>query len=149
MKSADRALCSSFMSSDNRCRTGVAGLLSLLTLLWLGPGCASVPDAQFLTRRYTAQAARFKNAWGPVSDRISAAIVNDLKRQAGDLDILDRQVAIEQAVVGKPLVLGNKVTLLQDGPATYRAMFTAIRQAKRTINVEFYIIQDDEVGREF
>jgi cardiolipin synthase len=119
----------------------------LLTLVFAG--CAGVPDAQFHTQRYTTQAAEFKTAWGPVNDRIGVAIVDDLKRKAGDLDILDRQIAIEQAIVGKPLVLGNRVKLLQDGPATYEAMFAAIRQAKQTINVEFYIIQDDEIGRQF
>ena len=73
----------------------------------------------------------------------------DLKRQAGDLDILDRQIALEQEIVGSPLVVGNKVTLLQDGPATYQAMFAAIRKAKDHINVESYIIDDDEVGQQF
>ena len=42
---------------------------------------------------------------------------------------------------------GNKVTLLQDGPATYQAMFDAIRGARDHINLETYIIEDDEVGR--
>ena len=72
-----------------------------------------------------------------------------LKRQSGDLDILDKQIALEQGIVGSPLVVGNKVTLLQDGPATYQAMFAAIRKAKDHINVESYIIEDDEVGRQF
>lgn len=124
-------------------------LAALAACIGWGGGCASVPDTQFLKRQYVAQAAEFKNAWGPVSQRIGESVVRDLKRASGDLDILDRQVAIEQAVVGKPLVLGNKVTLLLDGPETYEAMFAAIRQAKATINVEFYIIQDDEVGMRF
>src|SRR6185295_7988223 len=47
------------------------------------------------------------------------------------------------------LVVGNKVTLLQDGPATYRAMFAALRAAKDHINIESYIIEDGEVGQQF
>jgi cardiolipin synthase len=73
----------------------------------------------------------------------------ELKRKVGDLDILDRQAALEQALVGEPLVVGNKVTLLQDGPATYAAMFDAIRGAKRHINIESYIIDDGEMGQKF
>ncbi len=46
-------------------------------------------------------------------------------------------------------MVGNKVTLLQDGPATYAAMFAAIRGAKDHINVESYIIEDGEVGQQF
>jgi cardiolipin synthase len=112
-------------------------------------GCGTVPDASFLKRAYVAQEPEFRNAWGAVSERTSATLAAELKRQNGALDIVGRQLAIEQAVVNTPLVVGNKVTLLLDGPATYRAMFAAMRQARETINIEFYIIQDDEVGREF
>lgn len=117
--------------------------------LLLQAGCATLPDTEFLTGRYTKQAARFESARGPLSARRSAAIVAELKRKAGDLDILDRQITLEQELVGNPLVVGNKVVLLQDGPATYQAMFAAINGAKDHINVESYIIDDGEVGRKF
>jgi cardiolipin synthase len=112
-------------------------------------GCASLPDTEFLTQRYVTQAARLENARGPLSAKRSAAIVAELKRKSGDLDILDRQIALEQEIVGSPLMVGNKVVLLQDGPATYKAMFAAIRQAKDHINVESYIVEDGEVGEQF
>jgi cardiolipin synthase A/B len=107
-----------------------------------------LPDTQFLTQDYRAQAARFQSAWGPVSVRRSAAIVAELKRTSGNLDILDRQIALEQQIGGS-LVVGNKATLLQDGPATYQAMFAAIRRAKDHINLESYIFEDGEVGQQF
>lgn len=112
-------------------------------------GCASMPDTRFLTTRYAKQSAEFKNALGPLSEKKSAAIIAKLKRSSGDLDILDRQITLEQEIVGSPLVLGNKVTLLQDGPATYEAMFAAIRGARLHINVESYIFDDSVVGRRF
>lgn len=112
-------------------------------------GCATVPNTEFLGERQAMQAARFDSALGQLSAKRSAAIVADLKRQSGDLDILDRQIALEQGIVGGSLVVGNKVTLLQDGPRTYQAMFAAIRKAKDHINVESYTIEDDEVGRQF
>lgn len=40
------------------------------------------------------------------------------------------------------------MTLLQDGPATYRAMYVAIRAAKNHINLETYILADDEIGNQ-
>ena len=46
-------------------------------------------------------------------------------------------------------MVGNKVVLLPDGPATFQRMFTAIRNAKDHINMETYIIEDDEVGNRF
>jgi len=116
----------------------------------LGPGgCATLPDASAHLDRHTGQAARFATASGPVSVQRSAAIVAELKRKSGDIDILEKQIALEQVIVGSPLSLGNKVTLLQDGPATYSAMFAAIRKARDHINLESYIIDDDEIGRQF
>jgi cardiolipin synthase len=112
-------------------------------------GCATLPDTDELIERHAGQTARFENARGPVSAQKSAAILAELKRKSGDLDILDKQIALEQAVVGSPLILGNKVTLLQDGAATYAAMFAAIRAATDHINLESYIIEDDHIGREF
>ncbi len=112
-------------------------------------GCATLPDTQLLLERHTAQAVRFENARGPLSVKKNAAILAELKRKSGDIDILEKQIALEQAIVGSPLIVGNKVTLLQDGAATYAAMFAAIRKAQDHINLESYIIEDDEIGRQF
>ena len=112
-------------------------------------GCATLPDTEFLSDRYVAQSARFENARGPLSARRSAAIVAELKRRSGDLDVLDKQIALEQEIVGSPLVVGNRVTLLQDGPATYQAMLAAIAGAKDHVNIESYIIEDGEAGERF
>src|SRR6202165_5826507 len=112
-------------------------------------GCATLPNTDALAERHAIQGARFEDALGQLSEKRSAALVSDLKRKSGDLDILDKQIALEQGVVGSPLVVGNKVTLLQDGPATYQAMFATIRKAKDHINVESYIIDDDDIGRQF
>ena len=112
-------------------------------------GCATLPDTADLIERHNAQAVRFENARGPLSAKKSAVILAELKRKSGDIDILEKQIALEQAIVGSPLILGNKVRLLQDGAATYPAMFAAIRQARDHINLETYIIEDDEIGRQF
>ena len=112
-------------------------------------GCATLPDTDALIERHSAQEANFETARGPVSAKRNAAIMAELQRRSGDLDILDKQMALEQAISDSPLVLGNKVTLLQDGAATYAAMFGAIRQARDHINLETYIIEDDATGQEF
>ena len=112
-------------------------------------GCATLPDTAALIERHAGQTARFENARGPLSERRSAAVLAELKRRSGDIDILEKQIVLEQAVVGSPLILGNKVTLLQDGAGTYPAMLAAIRSARDHINLETYIIEDDEIGRQF
>ncbi len=64
--------------------------------------------------------------------------------------ILGRHMLVEQAInADSPLVGGNRLRLLQDGPATYAAMMEAIRSATDHINLQTYIFEDDEVGTEF
>jgi cardiolipin synthase A/B len=105
----------------------------LLTLA----GCASLPDAAHEMGKPHAQTVQFDNARGPVSANKSANILEELKSQSGDIDILQKHLALEQAInTDSPLVLGNRLVLLQDGPATYQAMFAAMRQAKDHINLE-------------
>ncbi len=129
--------------------TAARNLAAAVLCLLAAAGCATLPDTAALIERHAGQAARFENARGPVSAQKNAAILAELKRKSSDIDILEKQIALEQAIVGSPLLLGNKVTLLQDGAATYPAMFAAIRNARDHINLETYIIEDDEIGRQF
>jgi cardiolipin synthase A/B len=92
----------------------------------------------------------FESARGPVSARQGDAILDALKSKSGDIDILQKHLVLEQAInADDPLLLDNKLVLLQDGPATYRAMFAAMRAARNHINLETYIFEDDAVGRQF
>ncbi|MBS1157274.1 MAG: cardiolipin synthase [Proteobacteria bacterium] len=122
----------------------------LLACLFTATGCAGLPDAAREMQIPTAQAVEFDNARGPVSTGKSSAIIKELKSESGATDILQKHLAIEQAInADSPLVLGNKLVLLQDGPATYQAMFAAMRKARDHINLETYIFEDDEIGRQF
>ena len=73
-----------------------------------------------------------------------------LQRSVDSTDMLQRYLAVIESVSESPLTKGNKVTLLVDGPATYAAMFQAIRNAKDHINIETFILEDimvdDETG---
>ena len=123
-------------------------LPAYIVLLVTGCATGSLPDIKRIETS-SARAVPLENARGPLSRERSAEIIGKLKERAGDISSLDRRVAVEQAAVDSPLVVGNKATLLQDGPATYKAMLAAIGSAKHHINLETYIIEDDEVGREF
>lgn len=90
-----------------------------------------------------------ETARGPLSAARAKAVLEALERRSPQTNIFDRHLALEEALAGTPLVAGNRVTLLQDGPATYAAMLSAIRAAKDHVNMETYIVEDDEVGRQF
>jgi cardiolipin synthase len=113
-------------------------------------GCASLPEAGSANQTAIAKPIQFETSQGAVSEKRSDAILARLDATTGATDVLQKHLAHEQAInADSPLVLGNKLTLLQNGPATYRAMFAAIRAAKDHINLETYIFDDDEIGRQF
>ena len=93
--------------------------------------------------------AQVDSAHGPLSPSRSREILKGLERGGDETNIFSRHLAVEQAVAGSPLLTGNRVVLLQDGPATYRAMYAAILAARDHVNMETYILEDDEVGRRF
>ncbi|GIZ52268.1 cardiolipin synthase [Noviherbaspirillum aridicola] len=120
----------------------------LLLAAWLLAACASLPEVSYLRDRSLTpkREPTVVAAGGVLSGGRTQAVLDGLQARAGPTDILARHVAAEEAISGRPLVAGNKVVLLDDGPETMRAMMDAVRAAKRHVNLETYIIEADEVG---
>jgi len=113
-------------------------------------GCSSLPVITPDMRPVRADSVRLQAANGKIlSVQRSKAILSGLAKGGESTDIFTRHMAIEQALAAAPLSIGNRVTLLENGPSTYRAMFAAIAAARDHINMETYILEDDEVGRQF
>ena len=130
-----------------RWRWLVAPILLLLTVCWAA--CSSLPTLNpDLARQGTAK-VRLEGTRGVLSAAQSKAILDRLKAKSPETRIFERHLAIEESIAGSPLTTGNKVVLLQDGPSTYSAMFAAITAAKNHVNLETYILDDDEVGQRF
>ena len=130
-------------------RRSSAGWFAVLGCLLLVAGCKSPLITEADASGNGGGAVRLESARGPLSRQQSADILRKLRGQGGNADVLVQHIAVEEAVAQSPLVTGNKVTLLQDGPATYKAMIAAIGAAKSHINMETHIIEDDEIGRRF
>jgi cardiolipin synthase len=84
---------------------------------------------------------------GTLPPKQASALV--ARRWANASNDLKTLAALEEQATGVPLIAGNKVTLLFDGPATMREMMAAARVATRSINLETYIFDQDQVGNEF
>ncbi len=123
--------------------------LGLFVCLFGLAGCSSLPTIVPDLARRPGPPVQLEGARGPLSAAQSKAILDRLAKRGQDTDIFERHLAVEEAIVGSPLTTGNQVRLLQDGPATYRAMFAAILAASDHINMETYILEDDEVGQRF
>jgi cardiolipin synthase A/B len=126
-------------------------LFCLFSLFAFG-SCASLPRFEEVYRRLDIEKEETPaiiGSHGQLSPEITKRIMERLKKQAGPTSILERHIVLVESIGGGPLVAGNKVTLLIDGPATYDAMFKAIQNGKDHINLETYIFEDDEVGHRF
>lgn len=127
------------------------GIYSLpLVLSFFLFGCSSIPIITPDMSLERAKPVQFDGANGPLSNKKSKEILARLKKDSKETQIFDKHLAIETELLGNPLVVGNEVELLIDGPTTYQAMFEAIENAKDHINLETFIFEDDdEVGKRF
>jgi len=120
----------------------------LLTSLALAAltGCAAVPEVNKVIEQPAsgAETPRLVGSKGPLTPAQSKAVLERLQTEARQSDILARHLAIEEAVAETPLAVGNKTQLLRDGAQAFHAMFGAIRQAKKHVHLEYYIVEDVE-----
>jgi len=109
-------------------------------------GCASVPKIDQSVGPLSAAAAKPEiiGARGPLTAQQSKALLEHLSTEPGDAGMLQRHLAIEEAVAESALIAGNRTQLLRDGPASFRAMFSAIQGASHHINLEYFIFEDVE-----
>jgi len=123
-----------------------AGRFVLSAALVLG-GCSALPVITPDMSRPDPQGVQFQAASGRIlSPERSKELLQAL---ASGSDVLERHMALEQQVAVNPLVLGNRVVLLENGPSTYSAMLDAIASARDSINLETYILDADDVGQHF
>src|ERR1043165_8073084 len=70
-----------------------------------------------------------------------------MKHQFGIRDLAFLQTM--HALTGAPIARDNRVEILKNGVQIFPAMLAAIRAARKTINLEFYIYWDGEISRQF
>ena len=119
-------------------------LFLLLPCILSLTGCAPLPDVSEIIEDapVTQQSPQIVSAKGLLSPKQSKALMERLHRSVDPTDMLQRYIAVIESVSESPLTKGNKVTLLIDGPATYAAMFQAIRNATDHVNIETFIMED-------
>ena len=67
----------------------------------------------------------------------------------GDYAFIEEVSRIEAAVARRPLLGGNRVRLLKDGPETHRAQLEAIARARHHVHLDIYLLTDDELGQRY
>lgn len=118
--------------------------------------CSTLPEINYLVpaldqpQKTSTTKPTITHAKGELSSSRAEALMRQRwKNSATGLANTQALAALEEAVTGSPLIAGNQVTLLFDGPQTMNAMMSAIRNAKDHIHLETYIFDQDELGLEF
>lgn len=135
---------------NNALRRVCLGLLVAMVMC-VASACAALPDVSGLGSSGTpsgpAQSPTVVGAKGEISAKSSRSLLSQRwKNSYADTKVLAQ---LEEIATTKPLIAGNKLTLLHDGPETMAAMLEAVRTAKNHINLETYIFEQDAVGIAF
>lgn len=95
------------------------------------------PPVEELVLRRDGERLQGATAWAEI-----AALAGDRS------SALEQLLGMQQRISGFPLVAGNDVTLLIDGPRTYDRIYDAITEAQHYVHLESFIVADDEVGEQ-
>ncbi len=106
--------------------------------------CATLPSVRLSRQLPLSRTPVTINMVGPhgpitpaVEDRASEVLAAN---SVGT--VLDGYLGLSHQLIGEPLIIGNRVELLVDGPETYTSMFASIQAASRSIDIESYIFDD-------
>lgn len=131
------------MGCPRKRRSHVKGIrLLVLYCLFVVPLliCSSCLPARMI---HPSQPCTYSTAGTDITRRLT---INEDSLYRG---LLGSHVSLMQCLTGERPSEGNYVKLLANGPTAFQAMLRAIRGAKDHVNVEFYIVRDDETGRQF
>lgn len=134
----------------SRLKAGAAKslLLVLSSITFVISGCSTLPTiVPDMAKR--DMPVQLEGAKGPLTAEQSKAIIKRLSKDSEQSSIFERHLILEESINGSPLMKGNRVVPLVDGPKAFQNMSAAIKKAKKHIHMETYIIEDDEVGQRF
>jgi cardiolipin synthase A/B len=134
----------SALMSSRTPQGSVAWILSLVFVPWI-----AVPIYWLFGRsRFggsvsarRGQDSRLRERLGGAVDAIEACRV-DLPETRGGVTASERLARL-------PTLRGNRVEPLHDGPATFESLFAGLDRARSVVLVQFYILRDDRLGRDF
>ena len=121
--------------------------LASLLLVGAMASCRTLPDADKLPDTPQKANPTVETAKGTLQKAQTAQLLQ--RRWANATGDLKQLAVLEEQATGLPLIAGNRVQLLFDGPATMREMMAAVKNATTSINLETYIFDQDPIGLQF
>ena len=118
----------------------LVGILAYLTL-----GINRIKTKGVKIEKYNESMTALRTSKGYLSSFLEHLI--EFHPTGKETPINGYQYILDRIVPGTFPVKGNKIELLVDGTIAYPKMLDAINNAKKHINLQSYIITDDEVGQ--
>jgi cardiolipin synthase len=121
-------------------------------LIWLVPIGGAMLYLMFGVNRIARRAGKLRRRRKSIERRNPSAICTQdelcqaLRPGASHLGSIAK---VGDKLAGKPLLEGNRVTMLVNGEQAYPEMLRAIDEAKHSVALEVYIIELDSVGQKF
>jgi cardiolipin synthase A/B len=114
----------------------------------LNAGCKALPEVEFARAVPLSRSNAPIEMVGPdgVVSRASSIRTAHQLAATGDTALLDYHLGAMRDLGAPPLLTGNGVQLLIDGPRTYQAMFAAIEGAREYVLVESFIFEEAVEG---
>jgi cardiolipin synthase len=117
-------------------------------------GCAALAGCHVLPEIRLARTLPLSRSATPVDIQSADGMLSRAERvrvsrrlaSTGTTELLDYHLAAMQEIGAPPLLTGNRVQLLIDGPRTYSAMFSAIEAARDYVFVESFIFEEAAHG---
>lgn len=113
-----------------------------MAMLALAGGCANLAPLPELPPAPAAAPVTVVGAGGKPLPAATQRRVDRALLAADEDGALRAHLAAMEAISEEPLIAGNAVRLLVDGPATYAAMFAAIEAAREQVAIEMYIFDE-------
>lgn len=119
-------------------------VLALIFVVALLHGCTGLPSYRLARQLPLSESLDPIEIDGPDGAWSEARATEASRRMvsAATDTVLDAYLGMSARLIGEPLIVGNRVDLLVDGPETYAAIFEAIRAARHTIDLQSYIFDD-------
>jgi len=123
-------------------KKSIVRIIIFLSLIFGVASCASLPDAHKIIAEAEERITPpiIVGPKGAMTEKQSEERLAGLGVSAA----LRHHLAIEQALTQEPLIAGHSTHILHDGEDAFRAIFDAIKGARKYIYLEYYILEDIE-----
>jgi cardiolipin synthase len=121
--------------------------LYLLPTLLICASCASPAALSAHSTPVERVKAPVVTAKGALPPNVAERVVDQRLEDVHETEHVRELIDAFRETAAAPLVAGNRVTLLVDGPQTLTAIRNAIENARHHVHLETYIFADDEIGR--